>query len=85
MPGAPTVRLAAAEARGGGRVLVPAGCINLIAACRAEGLTVYDPDVSMIATGGGAVHCMSQALKRNPAAGAAHRVRRTANIEGDFR
>jgi len=48
------------------RVLVPASSKNLIAACRAEGLTVYDPDVSMIGDGGGAVHCMCQALKRDP-------------------
>ena len=47
------------------RVLLPASSKNLIAACRAEGLTVYDPDVSMIANGGGAVHCMCQALKRD--------------------
>jgi N-dimethylarginine dimethylaminohydrolase len=50
------------------RVMVPASSKNLIAACRAEGLTVYDPDVSMIGHGGGAVHCMCQALKRDPAA-----------------
>ncbi len=47
------------------RVLVPASSRNLIAACRAEGLTVFDPDVSMIGHGGGAVHCMCQALKRD--------------------
>ena len=47
------------------RVLVPASSKNLIAACRAEGLTVYDPDVSMIGNGGGAVHCMCQALRRD--------------------
>ena len=52
-------------ALGDGRVLVPASSRNLIAACRAEGLTVYDPDVSMIGNGGGAVHCMCQALKRD--------------------
>lgn len=52
-------------ALGGGRVLVPASSKNLIAACRAEGLAVYDPDVSMIGNGGGAVHCMCQALKRD--------------------
>jgi arginine deiminase len=46
-------------------VLVPASSKNLIAACRAEGLTVYDPDVSMIGNGGGAVHCMCQALRRD--------------------
>ncbi len=53
-------------ALGGERVLVPASSKNLIAACRAEGLTVFDPDVSMIANGGGAVHCMCQALRRDP-------------------
>ena len=47
------------------RVMVPASSKNLIAACRAEGLTVYDPDVSMIGNGGGAVHCMCQALRRD--------------------
>ena len=52
-------------ALGAERVLVPAGSRNLIAACRAEGLTVFDPDVSMIGNGGGAVHCMCQALKRD--------------------
>jgi N-dimethylarginine dimethylaminohydrolase len=52
-------------ALGNERVLVPASSKNLIAVCRAEGLRVYDPDVSMIADGGGAVHCMCQALKRD--------------------
>jgi N-dimethylarginine dimethylaminohydrolase len=52
-------------ALGNERVLVPASSKNLIAACRAEGLTVYDPDVSMIGNGGGAVHCMCQPLKRD--------------------
>jgi len=55
-------------ALGDERVLVPASSKNLIAACRAEGLTVYDPDVSMISNGGGAVHCMCQALRRDPVA-----------------
>ncbi|HUX74977.1 MAG TPA: arginine deiminase family protein [Steroidobacteraceae bacterium] len=53
-------------ALGDGRVLVPASSKRLIAACKAEGLTVYDPDVSMIGNGGGAVHCMCQALRRDP-------------------
>jgi len=52
-------------ALGNERVLVPASSKNLIAACRAEGLTVFDPDVSMIGNGGGAVHCMCQPLKRD--------------------
>jgi N-dimethylarginine dimethylaminohydrolase len=55
-------------ALGDERVLVPASSKNLIAACRAEGLTVYSPDVSMIGNGGGAVHCMCQALHRDPVA-----------------
>jgi N-dimethylarginine dimethylaminohydrolase len=55
-------------ALGNERVLVPASSRQLIAACRAEGLTVYDPDVSMIGSGGGAVHCMTQALRRDDAA-----------------
>jgi N-dimethylarginine dimethylaminohydrolase len=53
-------------ALGDDRVLVPSTSKNLIRACRAEGLRVYDPDVSMIAHGGGAVHCMCQALHREP-------------------
>ena len=55
-------------ALGDERVLVPASSKNLIAACRAEGLTVYAPDVSMIGNGGGAVHCMCQALHRDSVA-----------------
>jgi len=55
-------------ALGEDRVLVPASSKNLIAACRAEGLSVFDPDVSMIGNGGGAVHCMCQALRRDSVA-----------------
>ena len=55
-------------ALGNERVMVPASSKRLISACRAEGLTVYDPDVSMIAQGGGAVHCMCQALRRDSVA-----------------
>lgn len=50
------------------RVLVPASSRRLIDMCRAEGLKVYDPDVSMISAGGGAVHCMCQALRRESVA-----------------
>ena len=53
-------------ALGAERVLIPATGKKLIAACRAEGLEVYDPDVSMIAAGGDSVHCMCQALHRDP-------------------
>jgi N-dimethylarginine dimethylaminohydrolase len=52
-------------ALGDERVLIPAAGKKLIAACRAEGLEVFDPDVSMIAQGGGSVHCMCQALRRD--------------------
>jgi N-dimethylarginine dimethylaminohydrolase len=55
-------------ALGNERVLVPASSKNLVAACRAEGLTVFDPDVAMIGNGGGAVHCMCQALRRDSVA-----------------
>lgn len=55
-------------ALGGERVLIPAAGKKLIAACRAEGLEVFDPDVSMIAAGGGSVHCMCQALHRDSVA-----------------
>ncbi|MEP5763594.1 MAG: arginine deiminase family protein [Halieaceae bacterium] len=54
-------------ALGDERVLIPAAGKKLIDACRAEGLEVFDPDVSMIAQGGGSVHCMCQALRRDPA------------------
>jgi N-dimethylarginine dimethylaminohydrolase len=52
-------------ALGDERVLIPAAGTKLIEACRAEGLEVFDPDVSMIAQGGGSVHCMCQALRRD--------------------
>jgi N-dimethylarginine dimethylaminohydrolase len=55
-------------ALGDERVLVPASSKNLIDACRSEGLTVFAPDVSMIGNGGGAVHCMCQALRRDSVA-----------------
>lgn len=47
------------------RVLVPKAGTTLIEKCRAQGLEVFDPDVSMIAQGGGSVHCMCQALRRD--------------------
>jgi len=46
------------------RTRIEGGGTRLLDA-RAEGLTVYDPDVSMIGNGGGAVHCMCQALRRD--------------------
>ena len=53
-------------ALGEDRVIVPHSKQSLIKACRAEGLTVLDPDVSMIDLGGGSLHCMCQALRRDP-------------------
>jgi N-dimethylarginine dimethylaminohydrolase len=50
---------------GAERVLIPASNRSLIERCRSEGLTVYDPEVSMIANGGGSIHCMCQALRRD--------------------
>ena len=56
-------------ALGDERVLIPAAGKSLIEKCRAEGLTVFDPDVSMIAAGGGSVHCMCQPLRRDAVPG----------------
>lgn len=53
-------------ALGGERVVIPETNRKLIQACRAEGLTVFDPDCSMIDLGGGSLHCMCQALRRDP-------------------
>lgn len=51
---------------GADRVLLPKQNEFLVQACKAEGLTVYDPDVSAITVVGGGIHCMSLALRRNP-------------------
>ena len=47
------------------RALIPAAAKSMIEKCLAEGLTVFDPEVSMIAAGGGSVHCMCQPLRRD--------------------
>jgi N-dimethylarginine dimethylaminohydrolase len=52
---------------GGERILSTAESKDLNAKLRAMGFTVYDPDVSMFTLGGGGVHCMCQALRRDPA------------------
>lgn len=54
-------------ALGNDRVLSTAQSKDLNARLRALGFTVYDPDVSMFTMGGGGVHCMAQALRRDPA------------------
>ena len=51
---------------GGDRVLIPKSSRNLRAACQAHGLQVFDPDISMITIFGGGVHCLCQALRRDP-------------------
>jgi N-dimethylarginine dimethylaminohydrolase len=52
---------------GGERILSTAESKDLNAKLRAMGFTVYDPDVSIFTLGGGGVHCMCQALRRDPA------------------
>jgi len=52
---------------GGERVLSTAHSKDLNARLKAEGFTVYDPDVTMFTMGGGGVHCMCQPLRRDPA------------------
>lgn len=52
-------------ALGDDRVMIPASSDKLAAACRAEGLEIYDPEISMISGAGGAVHCLCQALRRD--------------------
>ena len=54
-------------AMGGDKVISTAQSKELNARMRALGFTVYDPDVSMFTLGGGGVHCMAQALRRDPA------------------
>ncbi|MBN7796883.1 dimethylarginine dimethylaminohydrolase family protein [Parahaliea mediterranea] len=56
-------------ALGNGRVLLPKDNTELAQKCRAHGLTVIDPDVSMFTAGGGGVHCMCQPLRREKAPG----------------
>ena len=56
---------------GADRVLLPRQNTFLVDACKAMGLTVYDPDVSAITVVGGGIHCMSLALRRDPFGGGA--------------
>ena len=53
-------------ALGDDRILLPEKSQVLKEKARAHGLEVFDPDVSMITPGGGGVHCMCQALRRDP-------------------
>ena len=54
-------------ALGDGKVLSMAGAEDLNAKMRALGFEVYDPDMSMFILGGGGVHCLCQALRREAA------------------
>ena len=54
-------------ALGNDRVLSTAASTELNGRLRAMGFTVYDPDVTMFTLGGVGVHCMCQALRRDPA------------------
>ena len=51
---------------GDGKVISTSESKDLNARLRARGFTVYDPDVTMFTLGGGGVHCMAQALRRDP-------------------
>ena len=52
-------------ALGNDKVLSMAGAKDLNERMRAMGFEVYDPDMSMFILGGGGVHCLCQALKRD--------------------
>lgn len=53
-------------ALGQDRVLLPSDSKVLKDRCKALGLKVYDPDVSMFTMCGGGIHCMCQPLQRDP-------------------
>ena len=50
---------------GNDKVLSMAGAKDLNKRMRAMGFEVYAPDMSMFTLGGGGVHCLCQALKRD--------------------
>jgi N-dimethylarginine dimethylaminohydrolase len=54
-------------ALGNDRVLSMKGSTKLNEKMRARGFEVHDPDMSMFTLGGGGVHCLCQALRRDPA------------------
>lgn len=51
---------------GDDRVLSPRHSVKINAALRAEGITVFDPDLRLFAHGGGSAHCMTMPLARLP-------------------
>ena len=54
-------------ALGNDRVLSMRGARDLNERMRALGFEVFDPDMSMFTLGGGGVHCLCQALRRDEA------------------
>ena len=54
-------------ALGNNKVLSMKGATELNNKMRELGFEVFEPDMSMFTLGGGGVHCLSQALKRDPA------------------
>lgn len=53
-------------ALGNNKVLSMRGASKLNAKMRELGFEVFEPDMSMFTLGGGGVHCLSQALRRDP-------------------
>src|SRR3546814_14316111 len=51
---------------GDGKIISTAASKALNKTLRAAGFTVYDPEMTMFTMGGGGVHCMAQALRRDP-------------------
>jgi N-dimethylarginine dimethylaminohydrolase len=71
VPAADALRLGVnAISLGDDRVLSGAGASSLNDALRARGLDVVAPEVDAFTLGGGGAHCLGQALRRVPAAGA---------------
>ena len=58
-------------ALGNDRVLSMATNADLNDRLTAMGFEVFAPDMSMFQYGGGGVHCLSQALRRDPVEGSA--------------
>ncbi len=54
-------------ALGNKKVLSMAGSVELNEKMRKLGYEVFAPDMSMFTLGGGGVHCLCQALRREPA------------------
>lgn len=52
-------------ALGNDRVVSPRHSARINAMLKAEGLTVYEPDLHLFSAGGGSVHCMTMPLRRD--------------------